>query len=56
MCCPQDPGQAPGPTPAVRGPPPPPPSQPPAPARERATGQPGSRNAEPQPKKKEFRE
>ena len=56
MCCPQDPGQAPGPTPAMRGPPPPPPSQPPAPARERATGQPGSRSAEPQPKKKEFRE
>ena len=55
-CCPQDPGQAPGPTPAVRGPPPPPPSQPPAPARERATGQPGSSSAEPQPKKKEFRE
>ena len=55
-CCPQDPGQAPGPTPAMRGPPPPPPSQPPAPARERATGQPGSSSAEPQPKKKEFRE
>ena len=51
-CCPQDPGQAPGPAPAVHGPPPPPPSQPPAPARERATGQAGSSSAEPQPKKK----
>ena len=55
-CCPQDPGQAPGPTPAMHGPPPPLPSQPPAPARERATGQPGSSSAEPQLKKKEFRE